>query len=313
MAISNEVLNEALDNVTAIPIIPFRQGKIDFDAHAMNVQYLMRNNTLDGDRPRVVSVAGTSLIHHIEPEEQTRLFDVTGQVMGEEGVLMSALVPNPITTAGRLIEEQSKLQRPPDVYLIMPLGGTFSPEGIYDHFMSFSQKYGEEYGARFIYYHKQPRDMEAVTRLLNDSPHFVGVKIGTSEDDVQPMKKAVGDNAMVIWGIGDRSTSAAELGAKGHTSGIAVLFVKASDAINNAQRKGDYEQARAVEQDIDALEAIRFRDGRAYNYSAVVEAMRQSGFDDIDPGDGTGPFNPPVPEAVVEEVRESIAGREHYH
>lgn len=313
MPISNETLTEALDNVTAIPIIPFRQGKIDYDAHAMNVQYLMRNNTLDDDRPRVVSVAGTSLIHHVEPEEQTRIFDVTGQVMGKDGVLMSALVPNPISTAGRLIEEQSKLQRPPDVYLLMPLGGTFSPEGVYDYFMKFGQKYGEEYGARFIYYHKQQRDMEAVARLLNDSPHFVGVKIGTSEDDVQPMKDAVGDNALVIWGIGDRSTSAAEKGAKGHTSGIAVLFAKASDAINNAQRKGDFEKARAVEQDIDALEEIRFKQGRAYNYAAVVEAMRQSGFDDIDAGDGSGPFNPPVPEAVADEIRQAIAGREHYH
>lgn len=313
MSFSNEELKAALDNVTAIPIIPFRQGKIDYDAHAMNVQYLMRTNTLDDNRPRVVSVAGTSLIHHVEPEEQTRLFDVTGQVMGKEGLLMSALVPNPIGTAGRLIEEQSKLQRPPDVYLFMPLGGTFSSEGVYDTFMRFAEKYGEEYGARFIYYHRQERDRDAVVRLLNDSPHFVGVKIGTSEADVQPMKDAVGDNALVIWGIGDRSTAAAEQGAKGHTSGIAVLFAKASDAINNAQRKGDYEAARAVEKDIDALETIRFRNGRAFNYSAVVEAMRQSGFDDIDAGDGSGPFNPPVPEPVVEEIAQAIAGREHYH
>ena len=40
-------------------------------AHAKNVQYLIRANRLDG-RPRVLSVAGTSLIHHVEAEEQTR-------------------------------------------------------------------------------------------------------------------------------------------------------------------------------------------------------------------------------------------------
>jgi dihydrodipicolinate synthase/N-acetylneuraminate lyase len=313
MTVETPALLAALDNVTAIPIIPFRHGKIDYDAHAMNVAYLMRSNSLEGGRPRVVSVAGTSLIHHVEPEEQTRVFAVTGQVMGEDGILMSAIVPNPIGTAGRLVEAQSKLPRPPDVFLVMPLGGTFSPAGVYDYFMEFGRRYGEENGARFIYYHRQGRDRDAVVRLLTDSPHFVGVKIGTGEDDVKPMIDAVGDAAMVIWGIGDRSTGAAEQGAKGHTSGIAVLYARASDAINNAQRRGDYAAARAVEADIDALEEIRFRNGRAYNYSAVVEAMQQSGFDDIDAGDGIGPFNPPVPPDVAEQVKRAIAGLEKYH
>lgn len=313
MAIDTPALLEALNNVTTIPIIPFRNGEIDYDAHAMNVAYLMRNNSLDGDRPRVVSVAGTSLIHHVEPDEQTRIFDVTGQVMGNEGVLMSAIVPNPIKTAGRLVEEQSKLQRPPDVFLVMPLGGTFSPEGVYDHFMEFGKRYGEEFGARFIYYHRQERDMESVIRLLNDSPHFVGVKVGTRETDVKPMIEGVGDNAMVIWGIGDRSTKAAEQGAKGHTSGIAVLYAKASDGINNAQRRGDFAEAKAIEADIHEIEEIRFMNGRAYNYSAVIEAMQQSGFDDIDAGDGSGPFNPNVPQEVKDRVARAISGLEKYH
>jgi dihydrodipicolinate synthase/N-acetylneuraminate lyase len=313
MTIETAALLDALNNVTAIPIIPFRNGGIDYDAHAMNVAYLMNNNSLEDNRPRVLSVAGTSLIHHIEPEEQTRIFDVTGQVMGQRGVLMSAIVPNPIKTAGKLVEEQAKLNRPPDVYLVMPLSGTFSPEGIYAHFMEFGQRHGEDVGARFIYYHRQARDMEAVVRLLNDSPHFIGVKVGTSEADVKPMIEGVGDNAMVIWGIGDRSTKAAELGAKGHTSGIAVLYAKASDAINNAQRRGDFAAAKAVEAEISGLEDIRFMDGRAYNYSAVAEAMQQSGFDDIDAGDGSGPFNPNVPSAVAEQVGKAIAGLEKYH
>ena len=35
----------------------------------------------------------------------------------------SAIVPNPIGEAGALIEKQAALPRPPDVYLIMTLGG----------------------------------------------------------------------------------------------------------------------------------------------------------------------------------------------
>src|SRR6185436_5104838 len=104
MTIQTQKLLDALNSVTAIPVIPFRNGMIDYGAHAKNVDYLMRHNHLDNQRPRVISVAGTSLIHHVEPEDQTCIFDETGRVMGKEGVLMSAIVPNPIVTAGKLVE-----------------------------------------------------------------------------------------------------------------------------------------------------------------------------------------------------------------
>lgn len=313
MSLATPALLDALDSAITIPIIPFKEGKIDYDGHAKNIEYLMRNNRLENGRQRVISVAGTSLIHHIEPEEQTRLFDVTGQVMGKEGILMSAIVPNPYWMAGKLVEDQSNLQRPPDVYLVMPLGGTYSTEGLYDTFMQWGQRYGEGCGARFLYYYRLARDRAAIVRLLNDSPHFVGVKIGTGEEDVQPMIDGVGDNAMVIWGIGDRSTNAAELGAKGHTSGTAVLCTSICDGINNAQRRGDFAAARALEAAVNELEEIRFMNGRIYNYSAVVEAMKLSGFTDIVAGDCSGPFNPPVPPAVSARLRGAIEPLLQYH
>ena len=67
-----------------------------------------------------------------------------------------------------------------------------------------------------------------------------------------------------------------------------------------------------VEQEIAGLEEIRFRDGRMYNYSAVVEAMRQIGSDKIDGGEG-GPFNPPVPKEVMKEIESAIEPLRKYH
>jgi dihydrodipicolinate synthase/N-acetylneuraminate lyase len=226
---------------------------------------------------------------------------------------MSAIAPNPIGTAGKLIEAQAKLRRPPDVYLIMPLTGTYDSEGVYQHFMAFARRYGEEYGARLLYYHRTERDREAVIRLLNDSPQFIGVKIGTSEADVQPFVQGVGNNAMVIWGIGDRSSKAAELGAKGHTSGTAVVGTAICDGINNAHRQGDFETARKLEAAVSALEEIRFMNGRVYNYSAVAEAMMILGFADVEPGDCSGPFNPRVPPAIRERVKEAVQNLAQYH
>ncbi|NOY00722.1 MAG: hypothetical protein GXP30_13485 [Verrucomicrobia bacterium] len=290
-----------------MPLIPFRDGKIDYSAHEKNIRYLMENNHLSDNRRRIICVAGTSLIDHVSPDEKNKLVEVTGEVMSDEGLLISALTPNPIATAGELIEKQSTMKRPPDAYLLMPLGGMYSVEGLYEGFSEFGEKYGSQCGARFLYYYRQPRDREQIIRLLNDSDHFVAVKVGTHEDDVPVMVEGIGDKARVIWGIGDRSTKAAQLGAKGHTSGISVVVAKAGDEINNAQRCGDFETAFAIEKRISALEELRFENGREFNYSAVVEAMILSGFDDIDAGEG-GPFNPRVPVEVVPRVQAAIEG-----
>ena len=310
--LSIEELKEALYSVTAIPVIPFRNGKIDYAAHRKNIRYLMENNHLSDNRPRVICIAGTSLIDHVSSEDKNKLVEVAGDVMGEEGLLLSALTPNPVAEAGELIERQSAMKRAPDAYLIMPLGGMYSVAGLYEGFSEFGEKYGSMCGARFLYYYRQPRDREQIIKLLNDSLHFVAVKVGTHEDDVPEMVEALGDNAMVIWGIGDRSTKAAQLGARGHTSGISVLVARAGDKINNAQRAGDFETAFAIEKQITALEELRFENGREFNYSAVVEGMILSGFDDIDAGEG-GPFNPRVPERVSARVQDAINGILNLH
>ena len=195
----------------------------------------------------------------------------------------------------------------------MPLTGVADPEGIYSGYMALAERLGGDHGARLLYYLRQSNQAPAAARLVNDSPHFLGVKIGTRPDDVRPMVEGVREGAgIVIWGIGDRSTGPAREGARGHTSGINVVFARASDEINNAQRRGDYERAGQVEEELTALEEIRFRDDRRYNYSAVVEAMHLSGFDDIDGGEG-GPFNPRVPPEVAEEVEAAIRPILHYH
>lgn len=312
MSIDTPTLLDALDSVTAIPIIPFAGDQIDYAGHAKNIDYLMQNNYLEGGRKRVIAIAGTSLIHHISEDDQLRLIDATGRQIGQDGILISGIVPNPIGTAGKLIEAQSNLPCPPDAYLLMPLTGISNPEGVYEQYMKFGEKYGESCGARFLYYFRQKRDLGAVIRLLNDSPHFIGVKIGTGEEDVEPIVNGVGDSGIVVWGIGDRCTRPAELGTKGHTSGIAVAFARASDEINNAQRRGDYETSRRIESEISALEEIRFMNERIYNYSAVVEAMILSGFDDIAGGTG-GPFNPRVPPEIAARVKAAIKDLKPYH
>jgi dihydrodipicolinate synthase/N-acetylneuraminate lyase len=307
MTIDTGELVDSLNSVTSIPVVPFRKGTIDYDAHAKNIRYLMDNNHLEGERRRVIGIAGTSLIHHIGREEQVRLMGFTGEQMGGKGVLMSGIAPNPIADAEELIRREASLPVPPDCYLVMPL------TGIFRNHLDMAERLGRETGARFLYYLRNKAERETAVRLLNESEHFIGLKIGTDVGDVTAIVEGVNAGAgIVIWGVGDRSTGPAGLGTLGHTSGINVVFVRASDAINNAQRSGDLETSQRVEDEIAAFEDIRFRDGRMYNYSAVVEAMHLVGSDAIDGGDG-GPFNPRVPADVASEVAAAVEPLMKYH
>ena len=310
--LSNKELAEALDSVTTIPPIPFDKDGIDYAAHRKNIKYMMDNNHLSENRKRIICIAGTSLINHVSEKEQNKLLEVTAEVMDGDGVLISSLVPNPISTMGRQVEIQSKMKRVPDAYLIMPLAGIYSSDGLYQGFMDFAEEHGTKNDARFLFYHRLVRDRDHVIKLMHDSPHFVGLKVGTSVDQVPYLVEKIGDSGNVIWGIGDRSTKAAQLGTKGHTSGISNLYARAGDLINNAQRVGDFDTSLAVEKRVTALEEIRFINSREYNYSAVIEGMILSGFDDIDGGMG-GPFNPRVPAEVSKQVKAAIEGLEDLH
>ena len=305
-------LLDALNSVIAIPIIPFNGDQIDYDAHAKNIDYLMKNNTLSDNRPRVIALAGTSLLHHVSPDDQIKLIDETGKRMGDQGVLMSAVVPNPIGVAKEIMEAHAKLNRPPDVTLVMPLTGVYSPEGMYEGLLQFGEYCGSQLGSRLLYYYRKPSDRDCIIKLIRESPHFVGVKIGTKEEDVPVFLDGLGDDKIVMWGVGDRSTKAARMGAKGHTSGIAVAAVKASDAINNAQRSGDLDVSQQVEDDIAIFEELRFANERAYNYAAVVEVMNRSGFADIVGGTG-GPFNPRIPNDVIPTIDRIVEAIKPYH
>ena len=307
-----EALYDTLDSVTAIPIVPFRDGAIDLGGHRRNIRYLMANNHLEGNRKRVIGIAGTSLIHHFSCEDQMRVISATGEEMEDDGFLMSGIVPNPFSQAEELVRRQAALPRPPDVYLIMPLTGVADHEATYDDYMAFAERLGTDCGARFLLYMRSADYVNPIIRLVNDSPYMVGVKVGTSEDEVAPLIEGIGDTGIVMWGIGDRSTRAAVLGARGHTSGTAIVAARSADEINNAQRRGDYAASARVEAVIADLEHLRFMNSRQYNYSAVVEAMIIGGWEDVEAGEG-GPFNPRVPRDIADRVADAVESMRAYH
>ena len=297
MSIPLPQLLDALNSVIGIPLIPFDGPRIDYAGHAKNIDYLMRHNSLSGGRPRVVSIAGTSLVHHISYDDQVKLLDIAGERMAGEGVLMAAVAPNPLPSAAELIARQAALPRPPDVTLIMPLTGTYGPAGLHTRRCWNSPR------------SKRRGTGRASSTIIGGRATATWSSACCKSRRILSASRSAPLKTMCCpslrrWTRARSSSGASAIAPpppprwapRGHTSGINIVIARASDEINNAQRRRDYEAARLIEDDVSPLEDIRFMNERAYNYSAVMEAINCAGFADVVGGSG-GPFNPSVPPA----------------
>ena len=145
----------------------------------------------------------------------------------------------------------------------MPLTGVSNPDGIYEEYMKFAENYGSKCDARFLYYFRQKRDLEAVIRLLNDSPHFIGVKIGTDEEDVQPLIEGVGDSGNCDVGYRWTGVHVQHNSAQKDIRPVlqSLMRVLQTKSITHSDG-GDYETSAHIEADIAPLEEIRFMNER---------------------------------------------------
>jgi dihydrodipicolinate synthase/N-acetylneuraminate lyase len=291
-----------LNTPIAFVPIPFRNGQADLRAQAKAVRYLVDNNHLDGDRRRAVANGGSSLVHHLSAEELLDVARVTCEAAAGQAWHISGIAGTPVRTAEWLVREQMRLANAPDAFLIMPLTGVYNPEGAYAELSRLTSRLASETSARFLLYLRDASLRDVYCRLARDHEQILGIKIGTAVDDVAPAREALGQDKAVIWGIGDLSTRAIRAGARGHTSGTAIVCARLVDAINNAHRRGNYEEAERLEDIVRPLEEIRFMNNRAWNYSAVVELLQMMAFEDVDPGEG-GPFNAPTPSGIREKLR----------
>ena len=286
-----------LDTAVAFPFLPFRNSILDLAAHRKNAAYLVNRCVLDAGRRRVTAIGGSALFHHVTPEEQLEVIRVMCEEAGDRAWCISAAIPIPLGQTERMVRAQMSFRRPPDAVLLLPLIGAYNPEGVFRDLHRFCERLGRECGAKFIVYMRDASLRDAYCRLVRESEFVLGIKIGTSLEDVRPTREAVGNDKAVLWGNGDISTAAARLGTRGHTAGCSLFSLRASDEINNAQRREDFAAAERIEDDLRPLEEIRFMKGRIYNYSALLEAIRIAGYKDVDPGDG-GPFNAPPPPEI---------------
>lgn len=301
-----------LDTVTVLMPTPFRGGRLDGRAHAKNVNYLLGNCFLDQGRQRIIGIGGTSLIHHLDRSTLLDLVQSTGSQLGGEALFMAGVIPTPLSEAKRFIQDCLSLEKPPDYFLLMPIPGLCNPEGVEAELSALSEFFEKQGAGRFVLYLRTGRLNGAYAKLATRFTNIVGIKVGTHSGDVQVLRAAVPPSKRVLWGVGDRMTAAARLGARGHTSGLTLICPRICDAINNACRREDFDACAELEQVVSGLEEIRFMEDRIYNYSAIVAANQLGGFQDIDLGEG-GPFNAPPPPPILQQIADCVKQLKPYH
>src|SRR5436309_2948832 len=118
-----------LETVIAIPPLPFRAGAVDKEAHQKNLRFLIQRNFLDGGRRRVIGIAGTSLVHHIDRDTLVEVMRVTGETAGQDAVVLAGLLATPPAEARKVVERCRKMRRPPASLRILPIPGVCNSEG----------------------------------------------------------------------------------------------------------------------------------------------------------------------------------------
>src|SRR5437773_12550479 len=81
-----------LETVIAIPPLPFRAGAVDKEAHQKNLRFLIQRNFLDGGRRRVIGIAGTSLVHHIDRDTLVEVMRDTGETAAQDAVVLAGVL-----------------------------------------------------------------------------------------------------------------------------------------------------------------------------------------------------------------------------
>ena len=189
--------------------------------------------------------------------------------MGGKGVLMSGIAPNPIADAEELIRREASLPVPPDCYLVMPLTGVGNAEGIFRNHLDMAERLGRETGARFILFEEQT-ERETAVRLLRESEHFIGLKIGTDVGDVTAIVEASTPERALLYGGSVIVRPDQQVWVQ-VTLPVLTSSLFAHQMRSTTRSAAVIWKPHSVEDEIAAFEDIRFRDGRMY-YSAVVEA-----------------------------------------
>lgn len=264
-------LRRAFETVVAITVTPFDdKGHLDVPAFTGVVR-----RTVTGGVPVVTVNGNTGEFYALTPSDMDQAVELTVEAAGSALVVAGVGHDVQRAAASAVSAASAGAQA---IMIHQPLHPYQSADGWIAYHRAIADAVPE---LGVLCYVRDPRvDGARLAKLADICPNLVGVKYAVA--DVQAFARAVATvpAGRLAWICGLAELWAPFFwlaGARGFTSGLAIVAPGISLALLERMRAGDLITAMGVWEVIRPLEELRARDGSADNVSVIKEALAQQG------------------------------------
>lgn len=257
------------------------------------LQQMLNQRIAEGIRV-VIPAAGTGEFHSLTVEEALATIAATLEVNQGRAKI---LAPIGLGLEHALAVGEKALTLGADGVLVMPpVHPYLSDDGVRAYFEAIHQALK----IKIWVYKRGAFPSDACLLDLARRGVIAGVKYAVNEmNALASFVEKVDQHCQVVCGTAERNAPFYQLaGARGFTSGAAMLFPRLSLKLHAALDAGDYISAMKFRGILEPLEAFRARHGDALNITAIKAGMRILGHD-------FGPVRPPnrpLSEAEITEL-----------
>lgn len=265
---------DALKDVVAIPVTPYRDDRIDVETFQSLLRRLIDHGV------RVITPNGnTSEFYALDPEERRLLIRASCEAVGTEAELVVGVGLDVKTAVEEAAYAQDQGVRMAMIH--QPVHPHVSREGWLDYHSQIADALPE---MGFVLYVKNNyTDGELLRRLADRCSNVIGVKFSLPNPVAfASARRAAGpDRFAWLAGLAEESAiSYAAHGADGFTSGLVNVYPQLTLRLRDVLRARDFAAAEPLLDLIAPFERMRAVDNSADNVSVVKEALCQLGLCD---------------------------------
>lgn len=265
---------DALKDVVAIPVTPYRDDRIDVETFQSLLRRLVDHSV------RVITPNGnTSEFYALSPEERRLLIRSSYEAVGTETELVVGIGLDVKTAV-----EEATYAQDQGIGMAMihqPVHPHVSREGWLDYHAQIAGSLPE---MGFVLYVKNTyTDGELLRRLADRCPNVIGVKFSLTNPVTFASARRIAGPDRFAWlaGLAEESAiSYASHGADGFTSGLVNVYPQLTLKLRDALRARDFAATEPLLDLIAPFERMRAVDNSADNVSVVKEALCQLGLCD---------------------------------
>ena len=287
-------LRNALADVVAIPVTPYREGAVDIAAFKVLLRRLVDNGVTT-----ITPNGNTSEFYALTARERQQLIEASAQAVGPGAFLLLG-VGHDVDSAVEDVRAGAAV----GIRMAMihqPSHPHVSAAGWVEYHARIAAAAPDV--AFVLYIRNEWVTAAMLVELAGRCPNVIGIKYAVADPTLFARIRELAGAERFVWIAGlaePYALSYAAHGATGFTSGLVNVNPQLSLALRDALRIGDYRLAGILLSRISRFEELRAEDRSANNVSVVKEALSQLGLCERT-------IRPPSHE-LSEDTREEIAG-----